>query len=67
MTMCGSMSGRGHEQAAVSAILSLHIPYDKDFRIRNTEAVIVNPYFEERVSVAIHPELIESDFTFDVL
>lgn len=44
----------------------LHIPYDKEFRIRNTEAVIVNPYFEERISVAIHPELIDPDFTFDV-
>jgi len=44
----------------------LHIPYDKEFRIRNTEAVIVNPYFEERIAVAIHPELIDPDFTFDV-
>jgi len=43
----------------------LHIPYDKEFRIRNTEAVIVNPYFEERVAVAIHPELIKPDFKFD--
>ncbi len=43
----------------------LHIPYDKEFRIRNTEAVIVNPYFEERVAVAIHPELIAPDFKFD--
>lgn len=44
----------------------LHIPYDKEFRIRNTEAVIVNPYFEERIAVAIHPDLIEPDFTFEV-
>lgn len=44
----------------------LHIPYDKEFRIRNAEAVIVNPYFEERVAVAIHPDLIDPDFAFDV-
>lgn len=43
----------------------LHIPYDKEFRIRNFEAVIVNPYFEERIAVAIHPQLIDPEFTFD--
>lgn len=43
----------------------MHIPYDKEFRIRNTEAVIVNPYFVEQISVAYHPELIAPDFSFD--
>lgn len=44
----------------------LHIPYDKEFRIRNAEAVIINPYFEEHIAVAVHPDLIDPDFKFDV-
>ncbi len=46
----------------------LHVPYDREFRKRNTEAVIVNPYFEERITLAVHPDLIDLDkpFTFDI-
>lgn len=44
----------------------MHIPYDHEFRVRNMEAVIVNPYFQEQIAVAIHPDMIPKDFTFDM-
>ena len=37
--------------------LMLHVPVDREFAIRNKEAVISNPYFQERIALAIHPEL----------
>jgi polar amino acid transport system substrate-binding protein len=43
----------------------LHVPYDRDFRIRNTEVVIVNPYFQEQIAVAIHPDMVGENLTFD--
>lgn len=43
----------------------LHIPYDHEFRVRNMEAVIVNPYFQEEIAVAIHTDMIPKSFTFD--
>lgn len=56
---------QGPRTGGVVGDIVLHIPYDKEFRIRNTEAVIMNPYFEERLAVAYHPELLSEDFTFD--
>lgn len=44
----------------------LHVPYDREFALRNREAVIANPYFEERIAVAIHPERTGQSPTFDV-
>ena len=46
----------------------LHVPYDREFRLRNTEVVIINPYFEERITLAVHPDLIDltKPFTFDI-
>jgi polar amino acid transport system substrate-binding protein len=46
--------------------IMMHVPVDKEFAIRNKEAVIGNPYYQERVSVAIHPELTGEKPTFDV-
>lgn len=44
----------------------LHVPVDREFAMRNKEAVIGNPYFEERVAVAIHAERTGENPGFDV-
>jgi polar amino acid transport system substrate-binding protein len=46
--------------------IMMHVPVDKEFALRNKEAVIGNPYYQERVAVAIHPELTGDKPTFDV-
>lgn len=46
--------------------LMLHVPIDREFSLRNPEAVFGNSYFQERVSVAIHPELTGENPTFEV-
>jgi polar amino acid transport system substrate-binding protein len=45
--------------------IMMHVPVDKEFALRNKEAVIGNPYYQERVAVAIHPELTGDNPTFD--
>jgi polar amino acid transport system substrate-binding protein len=42
----------------------LHVPYDREFALRNREAVVGNPYFEERISVFVHPERRAAGFDF---
>ncbi len=37
--------------------IMMHVPIDREFALRNKEAVIGNPYFQEQVALAIHPEL----------
>lgn len=44
----------------------MHVPIDREFAIRNREAVLGNAYFQERVAVAIHPELTGTNPGFDV-
>ncbi len=44
----------------------MHVPIDKELMIRNSLAVIGNAYFEERVVLAIDPDRIPRDATFDV-
>lgn len=46
--------------------LMMHVPVDRELSARNTEAVIGIPYFQERVVVAIHPEMTGPDPTFEV-
>lgn len=36
-----------------------HVPVDRAFVARNQEAMISNPYFHERIVVAVHPDLID--------
>jgi polar amino acid transport system substrate-binding protein len=45
--------------------IMLHVPTDRDLAMRNKEAVIGNPYFQETVAVAIDPKKVPagSDFT----
>ncbi|MEQ1716271.1 MAG: ABC transporter substrate-binding protein [Hyphomicrobium sp.] len=46
--------------------IMMHVPVDPDFALRNKQSVIGNAYFQERVAVAIHPELTGEAPTFDV-
>jgi len=53
---------KGHYLERRVADAMLHIPTDKMFRLRNTNAVIFSPYFRERVVVARQPErVVKSD------
>ncbi|MCZ7594576.1 MAG: transporter substrate-binding domain-containing protein [Hyphomicrobium sp.] len=42
----------------------MHVPYDRELALRNREAVVGNPYFEERVAVFVHPERPDGAFDF---
>lgn len=44
----------------------LHVPVDRELALRNKEAVIGNPYFQQQVAVAIHPEETGESPTFEV-
>ena len=46
--------------------LMLSVPIDRELSARNLEAVFGNAYFQERIAVAIHPELTGPNPTFDV-
>ena len=45
--------------------LMLHVPIDREFALRNPEAVFGNAYFQERVVVAIHPEMTGPNPSFE--
>ncbi len=44
----------------------LHLPFDDDFAAKFKEAVFVNPYFEERIVLAINPKRIPADANFEI-
>lgn len=44
----------------------LHVPTDRELAMRNKEAVIGNPYFQETIAVAIHPKRVPRNLSFDV-
>lgn len=46
--------------------LMLSVPIDRELSARNLEAVFGNAYFQERIAVAIHPDLTGHNPTFDV-
>ncbi len=46
--------------------LMMSVPIDRELSLRNPEAVFGNPYFQERIAVAIHPDMTGSAPTFDV-
>lgn len=46
--------------------LMMHVPVDREFALRNKEVAIGNAYFQERIAVAIHPELTGTSPSFDV-
>ncbi len=46
--------------------IMMHAPSDRDFALRNKEAVIGNAYFEERIAVFINTKRLAPDLDFDV-
>jgi polar amino acid transport system substrate-binding protein len=42
----------------------LHVPTDREFALRNKEAVIGNAYFQEQIAVFIDPERVPETFDF---
>ncbi len=46
--------------------IMMHVPIDREFSARNTEAVIGNAYFEERVAVAVDASSIPEIRSFDL-
>jgi ABC-type amino acid transport substrate-binding protein len=46
--------------------IMMHVPVDRELAMRIKEVVLGNAYFQERVALAIHPELTGVSPTFDV-
>ncbi|MEQ1653948.1 MAG: ABC transporter substrate-binding protein [Hyphomicrobium sp.] len=44
--------------------IMLHVPTDRELAMRNKEAVIGNPYFQETIAVAINPKRVAKDVEF---
>lgn len=57
---------KGHYLARRVADVMLHLPTDRTFALRNTQAVIFAPYFRERVVVARDPEQVNSRDGVDI-
>lgn len=45
--------------------IMMNVPMDREFAIRNPEAVFGNPYFQERVALAVAPRLADAITSFD--
>lgn len=56
----GPLSGGG------TGDVMMHVPVDRELAAQNKEAVIGNPYFEERVSLAYDPARLPKPGSFDV-
>lgn len=46
--------------------LMMHVPIDREFAARNPEAVLGNPYFQERIALAIDSDRTGFDPSFDI-
>lgn len=46
--------------------LMMSVPIDRELSARNLEAVFGNAYFQERIALAIHPDMTGPNPTFDV-
>lgn len=46
--------------------IMMNVPMDREFSIRNPEAVFGNPYYQESVALAVDPSLSETVTSFDV-
>lgn len=57
---------KGHYLERRVADVMLHVPTDREFALRQTEAVIFAPYYRERIAVARNPELVSARDTVEV-
>ncbi len=46
---------KGHYLGGGVADLMMHVPYDREFALRNGQVVITGPYYEERLALARDP------------
>ena len=44
----------------------MHVPLDRELALRNREAVLANPYFEQRIALGYDPAKIGPEISFDV-
>lgn len=47
------------------ADVMLHVPVDRELTLRNREAFIINPYFDERIALAFDPDKLGATPTLD--
>ena len=57
---------RGSPGGGGIADLVMHIPTDEELAAKQKEALLVNPYFEERVALAIDPKRVPLDADFQI-
>ena len=57
---------RGSPGGGDLADLVMHIPTDEELATKMKEALLVNPYFEERVALAIDPKRVPLDADFQI-
>lgn len=46
---------KGTVSGGIVADVMLHVPLDRELALRNREAVLINPYFDERIALAYDP------------
>lgn len=57
---------RGSPGGGDLADIVMHIPTDEELALKLKEALLVNPYFEERVALAIDPKRVPLDADFQI-
>lgn len=57
---------RGTVGGGRAADILMNVPFDKEFAAKFKDAAISNPYFLQTVALAINPQKVPADFTFEV-
>ncbi len=57
---------KGHYLGGQVADVMLHVPYDREFSLRNNLVVFFGPYYQERVGLAWNPEIVGEQATIAV-
>ena len=57
---------KGHYLGGQVADVMLHVPYDREFSLRNDQVVFFGAYYQERVGLAWNPEMVGEQATIAV-
>ncbi|MBT6241391.1 MAG: transporter substrate-binding domain-containing protein [Rhodospirillaceae bacterium] len=57
---------KGHYLGGQVADVMLHVPYDRDFSLKNNQVFFFGPYYQERVGLAWNPEIVGEQATIAV-
>ena len=57
---------RGTVGGGKTADILMNVPYDPEFARKFDDALIANPYFQQTVALAINPQKIPSNATFEI-